>query len=92
MVSSRRWKDSFIPGNAWFNPTMASDEEDQDTYVAQLKAVFKSCDTNGIGYLDRRELRDLCHKLQLEDQAEALIQQLMEPGSRARVKSISYML
>ncbi|XP_078675361.1 uncharacterized protein LOC144913099 isoform X7 [Branchiostoma floridae x Branchiostoma belcheri] len=60
------------------------DEGEQDVYVAQLKEVFDSCDTTGTGYLDRAELRELCHRLQLDDQADNLTKQLLgkDPNNR----------
>ncbi|XP_066281328.1 ninein-like protein isoform X4 [Branchiostoma lanceolatum] len=60
------------------------DEGEQDVYVAQLKEVFDSCDTTGTGYLDRAELRELCHRLQLDDQADNLAKQLLgkDPNNR----------
>nr|XP_006812126.1 PREDICTED: ninein-like protein-like [Saccoglossus kowalevskii] len=53
------------------------DDEDHDVYVAQLKEVFDSCDTRRIGRLDRIQLIELCHKLQLDDQSDNLLDQLL---------------
>lgn len=53
------------------------DEDEQDVYVAQLHEVFESCDREGKGYLNRKELIELCKKLQLDDQVPHLLQQLL---------------
>ena len=41
--------------------------ERDDTYVAQLYQVFKSCDLYGTGLLGEDELFNLCMRLQLDD-------------------------
>ncbi|XP_056021041.1 ninein-like protein isoform X3 [Ostrea edulis] len=51
--------------------------EDVDLYIAQLKDVFDSCDIYDRGYLSRDELLALCHKLQLDDQAEDIVDHLV---------------
>ncbi|XP_070571058.1 ninein-like protein isoform X2 [Ptychodera flava] len=56
---------------------MMDDDIDQDVYVAQLKEVFDSCDTQKNGKIDRNQLKQLCHKLQLEDQTDNLLEQLL---------------
>jgi hypothetical protein len=43
------------------------DIERDDTYVAQLYQVFKSCDIFGNGLLGNDELFQLCMRLQLDD-------------------------
>ena len=53
------------------------DSGDQDMYVSQLKEVFDSCDAGGLGMLNREELQDLCTKLQLDEQADDLLQHLV---------------
>lgn len=55
---------------------------DESEYVAQLKEVFLSCDSSGTGKLNRRDLTELCEKLQLEDQADALIERLIGSSER----------
>lgn len=65
--------------------TPTVDEDEQDVYVTQLKEVFESCDKTRQGYLSASELRELCNKLQLEDQAPALIRQLINDDPDARV-------
>lgn len=47
---------------------MNTDIERDDTYVAQLYQVFKSCDIYGTGLLGEDELFNLCMRLQLDDQ------------------------
>ena len=53
------------------------EEDDQDIYVAQLREVFDSCDSEGKGFLNKQGLVELCQKLQLEDQVPKLIAQLL---------------
>ena len=53
------------------------EEDDQDVYVAQLQEVFESCDHSGKGLINREELKELCEKLQLEDQIPQLLTQLL---------------
>ncbi|XP_052701770.1 ninein-like protein isoform X6 [Crassostrea angulata] len=54
------------------------DVEDVDQYIAQLRDVFDSCDIYDQGYLSRSELLALCHKLQLDDQAEDIVNHLTD--------------
>lgn len=42
-------------------------EEEIDPYERQLLAVFKSCDNDGNGVLDRAGFSKLCDALQLEE-------------------------
>ena len=66
-------------------------DDDGDDYVGQLKEVFDRCDTDNKGSLDQDRLRELCGQLQLEDQADLLVEQLLgddkdgEVGSFLRV-------
>ncbi|XP_078313174.1 uncharacterized protein LOC111128949 isoform X3 [Crassostrea virginica] len=52
--------------------------EDVDQYISQLRDVFESCDIYDQGYLSRSELLALCHKLQLEEQAEDIVDHLID--------------
>lgn len=61
------------------------EEEEQSRYVAQLKAEFDSCDTNGTGCLDKEELTALCHRLQLETHIPLLLATLLGPNHLGRV-------
>ncbi|XDV49950.1 hypothetical protein PO909_019098 [Leuciscus waleckii] len=61
------------------------DEEEQNRYVAQLKAEFDSCDTTGTGYLDKEELTALCHKLSLDAHLPLLLDTLLGTQNYARV-------
>ncbi|XP_057198755.1 ninein-like protein isoform X3 [Triplophysa rosa] len=61
------------------------DEEEQNRYVAQLKAEFDSCDTTGTGYLDKEELTALCHKLSLDAHLTLLLDTLLGPQHYARI-------
>uniref|UniRef100_A0A8C2Q4G1 Ninein-like protein n=1 Tax=Cyprinus carpio TaxID=7962 RepID=A0A8C2Q4G1_CYPCA len=61
------------------------DEEEQNRYVAQLKAEFDSCDSTGTGYLDKQELTALCHKLSLDAHLPLLLDTLLGPQHYARV-------
>ncbi|XP_067277678.1 ninein-like protein isoform X4 [Pseudorasbora parva] len=61
------------------------DEEEQNRYVAQLKAEFDSCDTTGTGYLDKEELTALCRKLSLDAHLPLLLDTLLGPQHYARV-------
>ncbi|XP_073690298.1 ninein-like protein isoform X1 [Garra rufa] len=61
------------------------DEEEQNRYVAQLKAEFDSCDTTETGYLDKEELTALCHKLSLDAHLPLLLDTLLGPQHYARV-------
>ncbi|XP_052007330.1 ninein-like protein isoform X2 [Xyrauchen texanus] len=61
------------------------DEEEQNRYVAQLKAEFDTCDTTGTGYLDKEELTALCHKLSLDAHLPLLLDTLLGPQHYARV-------
>ncbi|CAN7940390.1 unnamed protein product [Ixodes hexagonus] len=43
----------------------------------QLEQLFKACDTRGTGYLDRDELRKLCHRFSICSQdADAIFEDL----------------
>lgn len=48
-------------------PVVDVNMERDDTYVAQLYQVFKSCDIYGTGLLGEDELFNLCMRLQLDD-------------------------
>ncbi|KAK7148919.1 hypothetical protein R3I93_013060 [Phoxinus phoxinus] len=61
------------------------DVEEQNRYVAQLKAEFDSCDTTGTGYLDKEELTALCHKLSLDAHLPLLLDTLLGTQNYARV-------
>ncbi|XP_077998708.1 uncharacterized protein LOC144451668 isoform X3 [Glandiceps talaboti] len=61
------------------------DDVDQDVYVAQLKEVFDSCDVFRAGRLGRNQLIQLCHKLQLDDETDNLLEQLLGDDPDARV-------
>ena len=63
-------------------------QDTQDIYLKQLKEVFDSCDSSGTGYLDNQELLTLCSRLQLEDQSQALANQLLGEDPEARVSLI----
>lgn len=39
---------------------------EEDVYVQQLYEVFSSCDKRHIGFLDEKEVSDLCSKLQIQ--------------------------
>lgn len=56
---------------------MESNDE-TELYLEQLKEVFDSCDSFDKGYLDREELLKLCDKLQLEEQADAIVDYLLD--------------
>ena len=59
---------------------MSEDVEDSgehDVYVTQLQEVFNSCDTQGTGRLSEPELHILCTRLQVDDQADALVEKLL---------------
>ncbi|XP_060081776.1 ninein-like protein [Ylistrum balloti] len=58
--------------------TAEVDLEDTDLYISQLREVFDSCDTWEKGYLNRNELIVLCQKLQLSDQADNIVDQLLQ--------------
>ncbi|XP_033123412.1 ninein-like protein isoform X2 [Anneissia japonica] len=61
------------------------DETDNDVYVDQLREVFDSCDVNKNGTLNRRELTELCKKLQLEDQVDNLLGELLGDAQDGQV-------
>ncbi|XP_022247191.1 ninein-like protein isoform X2 [Limulus polyphemus] len=61
------------------------DDNSQDTYVAQLREVFESCDLTGTGYLGHDEVTSLCQKLQLTDQVSIFIKHLFGSNPTARV-------
>lgn len=43
----------------------------------QLEQLFRACDTRGTGYLDREELRELCHRFSICSQdADAIFEDL----------------
>lgn len=43
----------------------------------QLEQLFRACDTRGTGYLDREELRKLCHRFSISSQdADAIFEDL----------------
>jgi len=52
-------------------------DEDDDVYAQQLKEVFKSCDLDCKGYINRNELIDLSQKLQLGDQIPELLKEIL---------------
>ncbi len=47
-------------------------------YVAQLREVFDSCSDGKHDDLNREELQELCRKLQLGDQTDALVNLLLD--------------
>ncbi|XP_035517704.1 ninein-like protein isoform X2 [Morone saxatilis] len=61
------------------------EEAEHSRYVAQLKAEFDSCDTTATGYLDREELTELCHKLQLDAHLPLLLDTLLGEHTYSRV-------
>lgn len=64
------------------------DVEDVDQYITQLRDVFDSCDVYDQGYLSRNELLALCHKLQLDDQAEDIVNHLTDNAQCEQVGEI----
>ncbi|XP_036397646.1 ninein [Megalops cyprinoides] len=54
------------------------DEAQQDQYEQQLKEVFQSFDTSGLGSLCQEELSQLCQTLHLEEATPALLQTLLQ--------------
>ncbi|XP_071163588.1 ninein-like protein isoform X5 [Mytilus edulis] len=60
-------------------------DDETEVYLHQLKEVFDSCDSFDKGYLDKDELLKLCYKLQLEEQAEAIVDYLTEDTDEAKV-------
>lgn len=71
----------------------ADEVAETELYLEQLKEVFDSCDSFDKGYLDPDELLKLCYKLQLEEQAEAIVDYLTENTDEAKVnKTIVYYL
>lgn len=52
-------------------------DEEEDVYAEQLKEVFKSCDLDNKGYINRNELIDLSQKLQLGDQVGELLKEIL---------------
>ena len=60
--------------------------EDVDQYISQLRDVFESCDIYDQGYLSRSELLALCHKLQLEEQAEDIVDHLIDNAECDQVR------
>ena len=61
------------------------DDEEQDTYTAQLQEVFNSCDEEGKGYLTSSQLRELCGRLHLEEHTEPLLEALIGEHQDAKV-------
>ncbi|KAK3092341.1 hypothetical protein FSP39_001577 [Pinctada imbricata] len=59
--------------------------DDADLYVNQLREVFDSCDSLERGSLGRSDLLQLCHKLQLDYQAEFLVERLLKEVGRNEV-------
>jgi len=59
--------------------------QDELDYVLQLRSVFDSCDTSASGTLNRRELFQLCEKLQFESQAQTLTDILLGDDQDSRV-------
>lgn len=59
-------------------------EGDED-YVGQLKEVFDGCDSSGDGLINKVDLIKLCEKLQVEDHADALIEQLIGSSDHRRI-------
>ncbi|XP_066931840.1 ninein-like protein isoform X3 [Clytia hemisphaerica] len=51
--------------------------DEDDVYAEQLKEVFKSCDLDNKGYINRNELIDLSQKLQLGDQVGDLLKEIL---------------
>ena len=60
--------------------------EDVAQYISQLRDVFESCDIYDQGYLSRSELLALCHKLQLEEQAEDIVDHLIDNAECDQVR------
>ena len=54
------------------------DQRKYDPYESQLRQVFESCDINETGKLDSESLSLLCHKLELDKNANSLVQQLLQ--------------
>ena len=48
-----------------------------DDYVEQLRQVYDSCDLDDKGYINRNELIDLAHKLQLSEHVETLVTEIL---------------
>lgn len=48
-----------------------------DDYVEQLRQVYDSCDLDDKGYINRNELIDLAHKLQLGEHVETLVTEIL---------------
>ncbi|XP_064624042.1 ninein-like protein isoform X26 [Lineus longissimus] len=60
--------------------------DEGDFYVSQLREVFNDCDRTKTGVLNRGELKELCCRLQVEEQSEILVEQLFpESDSAARI-------
>ena len=68
---------------------MEPGSEGHDVYVAQLQEVFDSCDSGGDGRLTQTELVTLCSRLQLDDQANALVEKLLGGKPNGTVSLIS---
>ena len=63
----------------------ADEVAETELYLEQLKEVFDSCDSFDKGYLNPDELLKLCYKLQLEEQAEAIVDYLTENTDEAKI-------
>lgn len=61
----------------WWYQNLDRMDEDEDVYVNQLRDVFDVCDTERTGKLNREQLEELCEKLQLATQSDALITYLL---------------
>lgn len=64
--------------------------DEQDTYVTQLREVFDSCDGSGNGFLNQEELYDLCDKLQLHDQTGFFLKRLLQKNPDAKVSFVIF--
>lgn len=62
------------------------DTDINDTYVAQLKEMFDSCDMSGNGMLNELELNMLCEKLHIIDHVSTLVHHLLEKSGRSEVR------
>ena len=65
-------------------------EPPRDPYERQLLEVFRSCDCDGKGLLDREGLSKLCELLHLEEGKDELMACLLPNGSNSSVPSISF--
>ena len=69
---------------------MEPGSEEHDVYVAQLQEVFDSCDSGGDGRITQHELVQLCSRLQLDDQADALVTKLLGNDPKGTVRRPVY--